>query len=148
MPQITLDGTGVTKASLVEGAYDYCALNGFEFDRSPEEMTSGLRKLNAMLAAWATKGIDLGFDIPTYGDGLLEEPSGVPNDAIEVIHAMLAQRLAPGLGASLSDDARAVLSMAYHDLQANYALTPPTMSTSAIRLPSSGVRHRRLYQTD
>lgn len=142
MVQIVLDGTGVSKSSLVEGAYEYCGLNGFEFERTPEEMTSGLRHLNALMAEWLGDGIDLGFDFPTYGQGLLEEPSGVPDSACGVIHQMLAQRLNPALGGSLSEDAKAALALSYNNLRARTAATPPSR-TSSFRLPSSGVRHQR-----
>jgi hypothetical protein len=142
MPTILLDGTGVSKSSLVEGAYDYCGLNGYEFERTPEEMTSGLRHLNAMMAEWYADGVDLGYDLPIYAKGLLEEPSGVPDSAVAVIHQMLAQRLAPGLGATLSPDARAALSMSYFKLRSRYAATPPSMIPTSI-LPSLGTRHGR-----
>lgn len=142
MAEITIDVAGVSKASLIEGAYEYCGLNGFEFERTPEEMTAGLRHLNALMAEWAGSGIDLAYDFPTYGQGKLEEPSGVPDHAVAVIHGMLAQRLAPGLGAALSEDARAALSMGFQGLRSRTAATPPTMSGRAYRLPSSGVRHR------
>jgi hypothetical protein len=141
MPAIPLD-VGVTKSSLVEGSYEYCGLNGFEYERTPEEMTTGLRHLNAMMAEWLADGIDLSFDFPSYGPGLLETASGVPDSANAVIHAMLAQRLCPALGATLSDDAKAALSLSYHGLRARTAATPPSMTT-ARRLPSSGVRHQR-----
>lgn len=142
MPQIVLDGTGVPKASLVEGAYEYCGLNGFEFDRTPEEMVTGLRHLNALMAELLDDGVDLGFDFPTYAQGLLEEPSGVPNSACAAIHQLLAQRLAPGLGATLSDDAKAALAKSVQGLRSRTAATPPSI-TPAYRLPSSGVRHSR-----
>jgi hypothetical protein len=140
--QIVLDGTGVTKAALVEGAYDFCGLNGIEYERTPEEMTTGLKRLNALMSSLLKKGIDLGFDFPTYANGLLEEPSGIPDDAVEPVTLLLAQRIAPALGAMLSDDARAVLGSAVQDLYANYAATPPSL-TPAYILPSSGVRHGR-----
>jgi hypothetical protein len=142
MVQITLDGTGVPKASLVEGAYEYCGLNGYEFDRTPDEMVTGLRHLNAMMAEWDEDGIVLGYDFPTYGNGRLEEPSGVPNHAVAAIHQMLALRLAPGLGATLSPDAKAALAKSYQGLRSRTAATPPTMSTRAQRMPSLGTRHR------
>jgi hypothetical protein len=126
----------------VEGAYELCGLNGFEYDRTPEEMTTGLRFLNDMMAEWLGDGIDLGFDFPIYGNGLLEEPSGVPDSAVSVIKAMLAQRICPGLGGTLSEDAKAALSKSYQGLRSRTAATPPSM-TPAVRLPSSGVRHRR-----
>jgi hypothetical protein len=142
MPQIVLDGTGATKSSLIEGAYEYCGLNGFEFERTPEEMTTGLRHLNALMAEWLDDGIDLGFDFPTYANGLLEEPSGVPRSAEGVIHQMLAQRLAPTLGATLSEDAKAALAKSYQALRSRTAAAPPSLIT-AHRIPSLGVRHRR-----
>lgn len=142
MPTIVLDGTGVPKSSLIEGAYEYCGLNGYEFERTPEEMTAGLRHLNAMAAEWLADGVDLGFDFPTYGQGLLEEPSGVPDSACSAIHGMLAQRLAPALGATLSEDAKAALAKSYQGLRSRTAASPPSIS-SAYRLSSSGVRHGR-----
>lgn len=142
MPQIVLDGTGKPKSDLVEGAYELCGLNGFEYERTPEEMVTGLRLLNDMLAEWLGDGLDLGFDFPTYGNGLLEEPSGIPDSAVAVVKSMLAQRICPALGATLSDDARAALAISYQKLQSRTAATPPTM-TPAVALPSSGVRHRR-----
>jgi hypothetical protein len=146
MPQIVLDGTGVTKSALVEGAYEYCGLNGFEYERTPEEMTSGLKRLNALMALLQKKGIVLGFDFPTYANGLLEEPANIPDDAVEPVMALLAQRLAPGLGASLTDDAKSVLSTALQDLYSNYAPAPPSVQPMAV-LPSSGVRHGRFTVT-
>lgn len=127
MPTIVLDGTGKSKAALVEMAYEHCGLAGFEFERTPEEMTAGLRHMNAMLAEWLADGIDLGYDFPTYADGLLEEPSGIPDSAVSVVTSMLAQRLCPGMGAAMSPDARAALNMSYFKLQSRYAtITVPT----------------------
>jgi hypothetical protein len=147
MPTIVLDGSGVPKSSLVEGAYEYCGLNGFEYERTPEEMTTGLRHLNALMAEWLGDGIDLGYDFPTYGPGLLETPSGVPDSACAVIHGFLAQRLCPTLGGSLSADAKAALALSYHNLRSRTATAPPAMETTR-RLPSSGMRHLRLTFSD
>lgn len=147
MAQITIDATGVTKAALVEGGYDYCGLNGSEYERTPEEITTGLRRLNALMAALKAKGIDLGFVFPTYAEGLPEEPSGIPDDAVEPVCALLAQRLAPSIGAALTEDARAVLATAVQDLLANYAPTPPSM-IPANRPRSSGILHQRLNLLD
>jgi hypothetical protein len=147
MPQIVLGGSSVTKAALVEGAYDYCGLNGFEYERTPEEMTTGLRRLNGLMSALAKKGIDLSFEFPSYSEGLLEEPSGIPDDAVDPVVVLLAQRIAPALGASLSADARSVLGSAMQDLYANYASAPPTVVPAYI-LPSIGVRHGRFVSID
>lgn len=146
MPQISIDAGGVTKASLVDGAYEYCGLNGFEFERTPEEMTTGLRHLNALMAEWLADGINLSFAFPTYGAGLLEEPSGVPDHSCAAIHQMLAQRLAPALGAALSADARAALAKSYQGLRSRTAAAPPAMTPMHV-LSSSGVRHGRFTTT-
>jgi hypothetical protein len=142
MPTITLDATGVAKSVLVEGAYEFCGLNGQEYERTPEEMVTGLRRLNALMALLAKKGINLNFDFPTYGQGLLEEPSGIPDDAVEPITALLAKRLAPSLGANLTPEAMGIAATAMSDLMANYAMAPIARTPAAI-LPSAGVRHAR-----
>lgn len=140
MPTIVLDGTGKPKSDLVEGAYEFCGLNGFEFERTPEEMTSGLRHLNDMMAEWEGDGVFLGFDFPTYGNGLLEEPSGVPNHAVAAIKTQLALRLAAGLGGTLSGDAKAALNKSFLGLKSRMAAQPPTIVPTTF-MPSSGVRH-------
>jgi hypothetical protein len=148
MPQIVLDGAGKLKSDLVEGAYDFCGLNGFEYERTPEEMVTGLRNLNDMLAEWLADGIDLGFDFPIYGSGKLEEASGVPDSAVSVIKAKLAQRLCPPLGASLSDDAKAVLAQAWQRLLSRTA-TIPTMEVPYTSLRGAGFKGRlRFYRVD
>lgn len=121
MPQIVLDGTGPTKTAVIEMAYEHCSLAGFEFERTAEEMTAGLRQMNAMLAEWLADGIDLGYDFPTYADGNLEEPSGLPTSAVAVVTSMLAQRLAPGMGKALSPAASAALNRSYFALRSRHA---------------------------
>lgn len=145
MPVIALDATGVPKSVLVEGGYEFCGLNSQEYERTPEEMVTGLRRLNALMALLAKRGIDLSYEFPTYGQGLLEEPSGIPDDAVEPVCALLAQRLAPGLGASLTPDAVSVLATARSDLFANYAAAPPAR-TPAHRQQSLGVRHQTFFR--
>lgn len=147
MPTIALDATGVPKSSLVEGGYEYCGLNGIEYERTPEEMTTGLRHLNALMAELEGDGLDLGFDFPTYGVGLLEEPSGIPDHAVAAIHQMLGQRLCAAIGASLSEDAKAALAKSYQGLRSRLAPKPPRQE-SGRRMPSSGVRHRRFSQIE
>lgn len=142
MPTIVLDGTGKPKSDLVEGAYEFCGLNGFEYERTPEEMTSGLRILNDLMAELLGDGIDLGYDFPTYGDGLLEEPSGIPDSAVGAIKKLLAQSICPGLGASLGDDGKAALVRSVTKLASRVAIAPPARVPAQI-LPSSGVRHSR-----
>jgi hypothetical protein len=147
MPTIPLDGVGVTKSSLVEGAYEYCGLNGYEFERTPEEMVTGLRHLNALMAELLGDGLDLVYDFPTYGNGLLEEAANIPNSAVAAIHQLLAQRLIVALGGTLSPDAKAAMAKSYQGLRSRMAAAPPRI-TPGMRLPSSGVRHTRVITRD
>lgn len=120
MAQIAVTA-GPIKAALVEMAYEHCSLAGFEFERTAEEITAGLRQMNAMLAEWLEDGIDLGYDFPTYADGLPEEPSGIPLSVVPVVTSMLAQRLAPGMGKALSPAAAAALNASYFKLRSRFA---------------------------
>jgi hypothetical protein len=147
MAVITLDATGVPKSTIVEGAYELCGLSGFEYERTAEELTTGLRKLNALMSLLAKKGADLGFVFPTYGYGLLEEPSGIPDDAVEPVTSLLAVRLAPSLGVALKPEAIAVAAGAMSDLLANYVTAPPTM-VPANRFRSTGVRHQGFWPVE
>jgi hypothetical protein len=144
MPFIVLQASGPSKGSIVEGAYDFCGLSGDQYERTPEELSKGLRSLNSLMASLKTfKGIDLGYDVPAYGDGLLEEPSGIPDEASEAVKALLAQRLAPTIGGTLSDDCKAVLSHATNDLLAYYA-PAPVSRTPATRMRTLN-RLRRIF---
>lgn len=148
MPTIILDGTGKPKSDLVEGAYEFCGLNGFEFERTPEEMTAGLKHLNDMMAEWEGDGMLLGYDFPTYGNGLLEEPSGVPDHSVSAIKSQLALRLAPSLGGSLSEDAKGALNKSFFGLKSRMAAQPSAIVPTSY-MQSSGVRHgsRRRFTT-
>ena len=143
MPQIVLDGTGKTKAALVERIYEYCALSGAEFERTAEEMTAGLRDLNDTAAELKANGIDLGYDFPTYAEGLLEEPSGIKDEDVSALTLLAAQTRMAGLGGQLSPDLKARLSRSFFSLQSRYAATPPEMTPMHV-LRSSGVRHQRI----
>lgn len=124
MPTIVLDGTGKTKAALVERIYEYCALSGAEFERTPEEMTAGLRDLNDTAAELLGEGIDLGYDFPTYGEGLLEEPSGIADVDVAALTLLAAQTRIAGMGGQLSPDLRARLNRSALSLRSRYAVMP------------------------
>lgn len=121
MPTIHLDATGPTKASLVERMYEYCALSGAEFERSAEEMTAGLRDLNDTVGELP---FDVGYDFPTYADGLLEEPSGLSRADARAITLLAAQTRMASIGGALSPDLKASLNRAVFGLYSRYATVP------------------------
>lgn len=130
MVVIPLTYTGPIKRDLVKEAYGQTGLNDAEFEISPEEMVRGLDELNGMMAEWAEDGIDLGYDQPEYGSGRLEGASGIPVSAKSAVVSYLALRLAPGMGATLSVEARAALTQSYTRLQSRYATIPTRIMRS------------------
>lgn len=147
MPQIILDYSGVPKSVLIEGAYEFCGLNGQEYERTPEEMSTGLKRLNSLMALLLKKGVNLGYNAPIHGNGLLEEGSGVPDDATEAVSALLAKRLAPSLGAQLTPEASALAASGMSDLLAHYSCPPPSRHPTS-RMRSAGRGHGRILSID
>lgn len=142
MPEIILDGSGKTKAALVEMAYEQLGLSGAEYEREAEEITIGLRELNGLMADMLADGIDLGYDFPTYAEGLAEEPSGIPNSAVMAVTSLLAQRISGGKFA-MSPDAKAALSRSYTRLQSRHATVPKMKSRESFM--GAGYKGRLSY---
>lgn len=102
-----------TKRQIIEMAYEECSLAGYEFNVTPEELFSGLRKLDALMAQWAQSSKDLGYNFPdTFGGGDLEDVSGIPDAAINGASISLAMAIAPAMGKAMSAESRARLSKA------------------------------------
>lgn len=88
-----------TKQQIIEEAYGELALAGYVFDITPEEMQTGLRKLDSMLAMWYGKGISLGYPLSSSPkSSSLDDDSNLPLHAIEPVYMNLAERLAAGMG--------------------------------------------------
>jgi len=100
-----------TKRQIIEMAYEECSLAGYEFNVTPEELFSGLRKLDALMAQWAQSSKDLGYNFPaTFGGGDLEDVSGIPDAAISGASISLAMAIAPAMGKQMSGESRARLA--------------------------------------
>jgi hypothetical protein len=99
---------GPYKRQIVEMAYSKCALAGYEFGRTPEEVNDALSELNAMMLEWPFSM--LGFVQPAYGVGDGEEQSGIPPETLAGVAAQLALRLAPNMGKTLSPEANASIA--------------------------------------
>lgn len=90
-----------TKRAIVEEAYSELALAGYDFDLSADEMQTGLRRLDLMMAQLAGPGSGLRLSYnqgagPTSGD--LDDESGIPLYAVRAIVCQLAIELAAGFG--------------------------------------------------
>lgn len=103
--------------SYTKGAYVTAALNelgiaDYEFDITPEELSSGVRRLDAMMAHWSDMNLKLSYN----SGGGPEDDSGVPSVADEAVIMNLAIRLAPSYGKQVAPTVMAMAKAALNTL--------------------------------
>lgn len=114
---------GWTKKQLVMSAFEELALASYEFDITPDEQQTMLRKLDAMLATWEHKGIQIGYAFPSSPDDSdIDDDSGIPDFAAETVYLNLAIRGAPGNGKQISADTKRSASEGYLALLSDAAV--------------------------
>lgn len=94
---------GYTKGQFVQEALEELGIADYDFDVIPEQMESGVRKLDSMMMQWNSKGIYLAY--PSSSSGESPDPStdtDVPDFAWEAVITNLALRLAPGYGKAVN----------------------------------------------
>jgi hypothetical protein len=88
-----------TKRQYVDKAFSKAGLAGYVFDLTPEEYQDALSDLDSMMAAWNSKGIRLGWPMPSSPNGSdLDEETNIPDAANQTIYCSLAVLIAPGFG--------------------------------------------------
>ena len=98
---------GWTKRELVTEAFGELALAGYEFDITPEEQQTALRRLDTMMATWEARGVRVGYAFPACPDDSdLDTDSGLPDAAVETTYLHLAIRLAASYGKQVSMDTK------------------------------------------
>jgi hypothetical protein len=108
---------GWTKRQFVTQAFEEIGLAAYVFDLNPEQLQSGLRRLDSMMATWNAKGIRLGYPLPSNPqDSDLDEQTNVPDSSNEAIYLNLALRIAPSFGKTPSVDTKATAKAAYDNL--------------------------------
>lgn len=108
-----------TKRQVLEMAYEECALSGYEFNVTPEELFTGLRRMDAMMAQWTAEGMGLNYNAPaTFGGGDLEDYTGIPDAAINGVAITLAKAIAPYMGKAMSAESRSRLAAAMDTIRA------------------------------
>lgn len=98
---------GWTKRQLINEAFAELALQGYEFDITPEEQQTALRRLDMMMATWEARGVRVGYAFPASPDDSdLDTDSGMPDSAVETTYLNLAVRIAAGFGKQVSVDTK------------------------------------------
>lgn len=127
---------GWTKGQFVAQAFDEIGLSSYVFDLAPEQMESGLRRLDSMMGTWNGKGIRIGYPLPSSpGASSLNEQTNVPDSANEAIYLNLAIRLAPSLGKAIANETKAAAKMGY-DLLLSLSSKPPEMQLNPGSVPA------------
>lgn len=91
----------MTKGELVSAALNEIGISDYEFDIDPEQITAGIRRMDAMLAQWSSRGVVLSYPFGEL-DGSVD--SNVPDTAEEAVITNLAIRLAPSYGKTVSQE--------------------------------------------
>lgn len=106
-----------TKGQLVDAAYEELALANYSIDRTPEESQAALRRMDAMVAGWESRGMSLGYSLPASPDGSsLNDPSGIADGDAEAVFLNLAIRLAASKGKALPLETKATAEQAMQRL--------------------------------
>lgn len=124
--------SGIPKSTLIDMAFDNCGIASYSFEKTADEYVSALRQLNAMMWEWPFDRLD--YIQPPAGDGNPSDVSGVANRWTQVIATSLAQRIAPGLGKTLSPEQAATRVRSFAQL-CSYVSTLPT-----VKFPPQTVR--------
>jgi hypothetical protein len=138
---LTLNDTGPLKRDLIEAAFESWGSAGYEFERSPEEVNSALRKLNAMMWQWPWDRLD--YVQPTYGAGKPEEYSGIPPWAAQAVSDNLCLLIAPANAATLSREQGVAASRSLTYVQGRVSVIPPALFRPHTPRGSGAIRYQR-----
>lgn len=135
-----------TKEELIREAFAELAIHGYVYDISPEELQTGLRRLDTMLAAWNGKGIRLGYPLPSSTSASsLSTDSNLPDITLEPVYLNLALRMAPGKGKQIAQDTRLAAKDGFNMLLSRAAMPPEQQfpSTLPVGAGNKAMRIRR-----
>jgi hypothetical protein len=115
-----------TKGDLVNAAFEELTLaEGDGFGITPDEEARALKRMDAMVATWAAKGVRIGYAFPSSPSASkLTDLAGIPDSAAETIFLNLAKRMAPGYGKQLNPETVAAARDGYDTLLWAAAMPP------------------------
>lgn len=119
---------GWTKRQFIQEAFTEIGMGPSQYDPTPEELRSALRRLDAMIAEWIASGIRLSYPLPESPDASsLDVDTTVPDFANDAIITNLAIRIAPSYGKQLPNETRVSARMGINAILNKTVLQPPQM---------------------
>lgn len=135
---------GWTKKQLITQAFEELGLSASIYDLTSAQLETAANKLNAMMAAWSTNGVRVGWASPsTQALNDINQDSLAPDFANEAIYTNLAVRLSSSFGKIVSPELKSLAVSSYSDLVNALTGTPPEY-----QLPRSlpmGAGYKRQY---
>lgn len=114
-----------TKRTIVNMAFEEIGLAGYEFDATPEEQFSALRRLDALMAQWRGSSLDLGYNFPpAIGAGDLNDAANIPDFAVNATAISLGLRIMPAIGKMMSAETRLALAQGMVAIRTYCAVIP------------------------
>lgn len=121
-----------TKRQLVEAAMAEIGLASYAFDLMPEQRELALRRLDSMMAEWNTRGLRLGYPIPSNpADSDIDSNSNIPDAAWEAVITNLALRVAPSYGKMVNPETKVTARHSLNTILARASM-PPEMKLPAM----------------
>jgi hypothetical protein len=105
-----------TKGELASSALEEIGIAEYEFDISPEQRQSVIRRMDMMMAEWAAKNILLAYPLTKSQTPDPDEEANIPDWAGEAVVTNLAIRIAPSYGKNVSMDTKAVAKNAWNTI--------------------------------
>ena len=90
---------GYSRKDFIDGALEEVGFASYTFDIQPEQYEGAMRRLDALMGEWNSRGIRLGYPIPSSpGSGKLNDQTDVPDHAWQAVVTNLALRIAVMFG--------------------------------------------------
>ncbi len=98
---------GWTKGKLVDKAFGEIGLKSFNVNLDVDVRLDGLDRLDSLMAYLDAKSIRLGYPMSVSdSDSTVGQDSNIPAYAVDAVVAMLAMRLAPGYGKTVTPETK------------------------------------------
>jgi hypothetical protein len=101
-----------TKRQIIAQGLEEIGLAEYEFDATPEELQSFLRRLDRIMAQWDGQTIRTGYNLA----GGLDDESGLPDTVVNCAALHLGIAMAPSFGKTISPDTRVAAGTAYNTM--------------------------------